>query len=147
MHKSLSLSWLDIVSRIFNWVSWKIIMFLCFVHSDIFYCLFCNHTWVIILCLHVILARLVHRLFHFIAVLWFFSFCQQNYSCWSVVIILSWNHDYWFQFIIQIQVMNLIYILCRRASCWLICFLYCLQKILSKKSFLSIILKIWAVHS
>ena len=95
---------------------------------------------------HVIFIKLVHKLFHFVAVLWFFLFCQQNYLCQSVVIILLWNHDYQFQFMIQIQVMNLVYISYKRISCWLIHFSYCLQKILSKKSFFSVILKIWVVH-
>ena len=133
MYKSLSFSWSDIISRTFSQVSWRVIAFLCFVHSDILYHLSCNCMQMIILCLHVILARLVHKSSCFVAVLWFFSFCQQNYSCWFVVIILSWDHDYWFQFMIQIQVLSLVCMLCRRASCQSICFLYCLQKISSKK--------------
>ena len=124
---------MNIILKTFSWVSWRVVVFLCFIHSDIFYCLSCSCMWAIILCLHVILARFVHRLFHFIAVPWSFSFCQQNYLYQSVIIILSWNHDHQFQFMIQIQVMNLVHISHRKASYWLIHFLYCLQKILSKR--------------
>ena len=126
-------AWLSIVSRTFSQVSWRIIAFLCIVHSDIFYHLSCSYMQIIIFCLHVILAKLVHKSFHFIIVLWFFLFCQQNYSCQSVVIVLSWDHDHQFQFMIQIQVVNLVCMLHRRVSCQLIHFLYCLQKILSKR--------------
>ena len=133
MHKSLSFSWLNIISRTFNWVSWKIIMFLYFVHSNILYCLSCNYMQVIILYLHVILARLVHKSFYFVVVLWFFLFYQQNYLYQSVIIVLSWDHNHWFWFMIQIQVMNLVHMSYRKVSCQLIHFSYCSQKILSKR--------------
>ena len=133
MHRDLLLSWSDIISRTFNWVSWKIIAFLCFIYSDIFYHLSYNHIQMIILCSYVILARLVHKSFYFIAVSWFFLFYQQNYLHQSVVIILSWNHDHQFWFVIQIQVMNFVCMSHRKTSCQSIYFSYYLQKILSKK--------------
>ena len=113
MHRNSSFVWLLIILWIFSQASLQIIAFLDFVCSSRSYFLTWNHIWAFILCSCDILVMPECRAFYFIASQSTCSFDQQSCSHQSVAIILSWDHVYWFQFMIQIQFMNFVHKLCR----------------------------------
>ena len=102
MYRDSSFIWLLIVSWTFSWAFLQIIASSDFMCSSRFYFLTWNHMWTFIFCLCDILVMSEYRAFHFVANQSTCSFNQQNYSHWSVAIILSWNCIHQFQFMIQI---------------------------------------------
>ena len=108
--------WLLVILWTFSQAFSQVIASSDFVCSSKSYFLTWNHTQTFIFCLYDILVMSECRAFHFITSQSTCSFNQQNYSCQFVVIILSWDHEHQFWFIIQIQIMNLVHMLCRKMS-------------------------------
>ena len=127
MCKNSSFIWSLIILWIFSQASSQIIAFSDFMCSNRSYFSAWNHTWAFIFCSCDILVMSEHRAFHFIASQSTCSSDQQNCLCWSVAVILSWDHVHQFQFVIQIQFMNSVHKSCKIRSHLLIHLLCCLS--------------------
>ena len=92
MHKNSFFVWLLIILWIFSWVFLQVIVFSDFMCSNKFYHLIWNHIWAFIFCSHDIFVMSEHRAFYFITSQSTCLFDQQNCSCWSVAVVLSWDH-------------------------------------------------------